>query len=88
MAGCNSIRLANKETKLMKFFMANVGKALSTAQIFDNIWGDEDDVDESIVFIYVSYLREKLEAVQADIEIVGERGQDYVLTLKEAAAEV
>ena len=72
----------------MKFFMANVGKALSTAQIFDNVWGDEDDVDESIVFIYVSYLREKLEAVQADIEIVDERGQDYVLTLKEAAAEV
>ena len=88
LACCNSIRLANKETKLMKFFMANVGKALSTAQIFDNVWGDEDDVDESIVFIYVSYLREKLEAVQADIEIVGERGQDYVLTLKEAAAEV
>ena len=73
---------------LMKFFMANVGKALSTAQIFDNVWGDEDDVDDSIVFIYVSYLREKLEAVQADVEIVGERGQDYVLTLKEASAEV
>ena len=84
----NSIRLANKETKLMRFFMANVGKTLSTAQIFDNVWGDEDDVDESIVFIYVSYLREKLEAVQADIEIIGEKGQDYVLTLKEAAAEV
>ena len=26
----NSIRLANKETKLMKFFMANAGKTLST----------------------------------------------------------
>lgn len=84
----NSIRLANKETKLMKFFMANTGKTLSTAQIFDNVWGDEeDDVDEGIVFLYVSYLREKLEAVQADIEIVGQRGQDYALTVKEASAE-
>ena len=61
---------------------------LSTAQIFDNVWGDEeDDVDEGIVFLYVSYLREKLEAVQADIEIVGQRGQDYALTVKEASAE-
>ena len=68
--------------------MANVGKTLSTAQIFDNVWGDEDDVDDSIVFIYVSYLREKLEAVQADVEIIGEKGQDYLLTLKEAPAEV
>ena len=84
----NSIRLANKETKLMKFFMANAGKTLSTAQIFDNVWGDEEeDVDEGIVFLYVSYLREKLEAVQADIEIVGQRGQDYALTVKEASAE-
>ena len=68
--------------------MANVGKTLSTAQIFDNVWGDEDDVDDSIVFIYVSYLREKLEAVQADVEIIGEKGQDYFLTLKEAPVEV
>ena len=84
----NSIRLANKESKLMNFFMANAGKTLSTAQIFDNVWGDEeDDVDEDIVFLYVSYLREKLEAVQADIEIVGQRGQDYALTVKEASAE-
>ena len=80
---CSSIRLANRETKLMKFFMANVGKPLSTAQIFDHVWGDEGDVDDGIVFMYVSYLREKLEAIQADIEIVGERGQTYLLSVKE-----
>lgn len=33
--------------------------------------------------MYVSYLREKLEAIQADIEIVGERGQTYLLSVKE-----
>ena len=59
MVCCSSIRLANRETKLMKFFMANVGKPLSTEQIFDNVWGDEGDVDDGIVFMYVSYLREK-----------------------------
>ena len=83
MVCCSSIRLANRETKLMKFFMANVGKSLSTEQIFDNVWGDEGDVDDNIVFMYVSYLREKLEAIQADIEIVGERGQTYLLSVKE-----
>ena len=83
MVCCSSIRLAIRETKLMKFFMANVGKSLSTEQIFDNVWGDEGDVDDNIVFMYVSYLREKLEAIQADIEIVGERGQTYLLSVKE-----
>ena len=72
----------------MKFFMANAGKTLSTAQIFDNVWGDEEeDVDEGIVFLCLSHVAGKLEAVQADIEIVGQRGQDYALTVKEASAE-
>lgn len=60
----------------MKFFMANAGKTLSTARIFDNVWGDEeDDVDEGIVFLYVSYLREKLEAVRPTLKSSAKEGR-------------
>ncbi len=76
----NSIRLNNKETKLMSFFMLNVGKTLATDIIFSHVWKDEADVDETIVWIYVSYLREKLESIHADIKIVGDRGKEFVLT--------
>lgn len=78
----NSIRLANKEAKLMKFFMLNTGKPLTTDILFAHVWQDEDDVDASIVWIYVSYLREKLEAIDADIEIIGEKGKEFVLSVK------
>ena len=78
----NSISLSNKETKLMKFFMLNVGKSLSTSIIFSHVWKDESDVDESIVWIYVLYLREKLEAVNADIKIEGDKGEDFLLAEK------
>ncbi|MCH4178842.1 MAG: response regulator transcription factor [Megasphaera sp.] len=84
----NSIRLANKETKLMKFFMLNSGKALSTDAIFSYVWQDEDDVDNGIVWIYVSYLREKLEAINADVEIDGDKGEDFILVTKETADPV
>lgn len=81
----NSIRLANKETKLMKFFMLNVGKSLTTGVIFDHVWQDEEEVDASIVWIYISYLREKLEAIDADVEIIGEKGEGFILSVKAKA---
>ncbi len=78
----NAIRLANKETKLMKFFMLNMGKSLSTEAIFAHVWKDEEDVTEDIVWIYVSYLREKLTSIQADIQIIGEKNGTFLLQAK------
>lgn len=78
----NSIRLGNKETKLMKFFMLNIGRELSTEAIFLHVWKSESDVDKTIVWIYVSYLREKLESVNADIQITGKKGKTFFLKEK------
>ncbi len=80
----NSVRLGHKETKLMKFFMLNAGKELSTERILSHIWKDEEDVTEEIVWIYVSYLREKLAAIQADVYIAGEKGRSFSLQVGKA----
>lgn len=79
----NSIRLSGKETRLMKLLMLNEGKSLSTSSIFQKIWGKEEGVDESVVWIYISYLREKLTAINSDLDIRGEEGKDFTLTLRE-----
>lgn len=60
----------------------HMDKSLSTNHIFSAIWADEIDADENIVWIYISYLREKLEAINADIQILGQKGQDFLLTKK------
>ena len=75
----NSIRLAGKETKMMEFFMLNAGKELTTQELLDHIWSDNTDKDPEIVWVYVCYLRNKLQAIRADIEIAGEHGGTYVL---------
>lgn len=36
-------------------------------------------MDEPIVWVYISYLRQKLQAIQADISILGEKGGDFCL---------
>ena len=82
----NAIRLANKETKLMKLFMLNMGKALTTDAIFSHVWNGEDDVTEDVVWIYVSYLREKLTAIQANVQIIGEKNGAFLLQAKEMDA--
>lgn len=75
----NSIRLGGKETRLMEFLMLNTNKEVSTEDIFQRVWSDEPDQDRRIVWIYVSYLRQKLGAIAADIEIDGDEGGSYIL---------
>lgn len=77
----NTIRLAGKESKMLEFFMLNVGKELSTQQLFSHVWANEtdEDIDEGYVFIYVSYLRQKLKAIGANLLINGEENGSYEL---------
>ena len=81
MTANNTIRLAGKESKLMEFFMLNSAKKLSTQDIFQQVWGknNEEGVSEDYVYVYVSYLRQKLQSIKADIEIIGEKEGDFQL---------
>lgn len=78
----NTIRLAGKESKMLEFFMLNAGKKLSTNQIFNHVWAndkDDPEIDNGYVFIYVSYLRQKLKSIGANVVIEGEEMGDYEL---------
>ncbi|MGT2928771.1 response regulator transcription factor [Streptococcus dentasini] len=82
LTAANSVRLASKEAKLMEFLMLNVGKRLSIQEIFQQVWGkdDADQVTEDYVYVYISYLRQKLKAIKADLEILGEPEGGFELT--------
>ena len=78
----NSVRLAGMEASLMEFFMMNPGKSFTTQEIYSHVWKDED-AGIDIVWIYVSYLRNKLRSIAADIEVIGEKDGEFKLMLKE-----
>ena len=86
----NSIRLAGKESRMMEFLMLNAQKSLSTQEIFRHVWSkDEDeDLDEGFVWIYISYLRQKLKAIHADLAILGEEGGNFTLVPLEGDSHV
>lgn len=85
LASSNSIRLAGKESKMMEFLMLNNGKELSTQELFRHVWSGETDqeIDEGFVWIYISYLRQKLKAICADVEILGEENGSFQLVQRQ-----
>ena len=75
----NSIRLAGKESRLMEYLMQNAGKSLSTEELFERIWGRDENAEPKIVWMYISFLRNKLRAINADLVINGEENGSFTL---------
>ena len=75
----NSIILAGKETKLMEVLMLNKNKKLSTEYIYSHVWSKDDDSDAGYVWIYISYLKQKLKAINANVDILGEEDREFEL---------
>lgn len=78
LCSTNAVRLSAKETKLMQLLMLNADKDLTTGEILSRVWPDEEE-DEKIVWIYISYLKEKLAAIDADVIITGGEGGPFRL---------
>lgn len=76
----NSISLAIRETRLMEQFMNNPEIAFSTEELLEKFWLGEDSADADAVWMYISFLRNKLKAVGSSLVISGETGGAYVLT--------
>ena len=62
--------------------MLNKGQYLSTDDLMTKVWGYESDTEIGIVWVYISYLRKKLTAMNADIEIAAKRNIGYKLQPK------
>ncbi|MCT2872632.1 response regulator transcription factor [Limosilactobacillus fermentum] len=76
----NSISLSGKETKLLAYLMKNPGEAIESSILLDQGWDKDDEADETDLWIYISYLRQKLQAVNAHVTIVGEKGGPFTLS--------
>lgn len=83
LTAASSIRLGSKETKLLKLLMLNEGKSFTREDLYTHVWKDEPDVGEEIVWMYISFLREKMEAVHGDLEIEGGKEGPFSLVKKQ-----
>ena len=77
-----SFRLANKEFQMMEMLMRNPRQIIPTERFLERIWGYDSEVEVSVVWVYISYLRKKLAALQADVEIRASRNLGYALEVR------
>ncbi len=76
--GGDPIELTATEFELLRFLMRNPRRVLSKAQILDRVWSYDFGGRSSVVEIYISYLRKKVDAARPQM-IHTVRGSGYIL---------
>ncbi len=74
-----SFRLANKEFQMMQMLMMNPHQLIPTELFMEKIWGYDSEAQINVVWVYISYLRKKLAALHATVQIRAARNAGYSL---------
>jgi len=75
----NAVKLGGKEYQIMELLMQNSRQIIPKERIIEKIWGFESGAEYNAIEVYVSFLRKKLTAIHADIQIKATRGAGYSL---------
>lgn len=74
-----SFRLANKEFQRLEMLMRNPRTLISAERFLEKIWGYDSEAEINVVWVYISYLRKKLAALHANLQITAVRNVGYAL---------
>ena len=74
-----SVRLSEKEMKILEHMIANQGQIVSRESLAMRIWGFENDAEYNNVEVYMTFTRKKLRFIGAMTEIKAVRGMGYEL---------
>ncbi len=75
----NSIKISGKEYQMLEMLLINKNHVIPTEQFMDKIWGYNSDTDLNVVWVYISYLRKKLNTINSTIKIKAIRNTGYTL---------
>ena len=78
-----SVRLGEKELRILEYLIANQGQVLTREQIALKIWGYESESEYNNVEVYMTFARKKLAYVESKCEIKALRGIGYELRCKD-----
>lgn len=74
-----SFTLASREFQMMEILLSNPSHVVSTERFLEKIWGYDAEAEVNVVWVYISYLRKKLTALHANIQIKSARNAGYSL---------
>lgn len=74
-----SVRLKEKEFKIMQYLLANKERILEREKLAVKIWDYDSNAEYNNVEVYISFTRKKLAFIESDVEIKSVRGIGYEL---------
>ncbi len=74
-----NFRLTNKEFQMLEMLMANPGQLIPSERFLERIWGYDSEAETNVVWVYISYLRKKLTALHANVQLKAARNAGYFL---------
>lgn len=74
-----SFRLANREFQMLELMMNNPRQLIPSQRFLEKIWGYDSEAEINVVWVYISYLRKKLAALHATVQIKAVRNTGYLL---------
>ncbi len=77
----SSFRLSGKEFQMMKIFMDSPGIPIPADMLLDKVWGTGSEENRETVWAYISFLRNKLKALYADVGIYTVDKESYRLEM-------
>lgn len=78
--GDREVKLSPTEYRLLSFMAANAGRVLLHEELLQHVWGPEYRDETEYLWVYIRYLRQKIERDPAHPElIVSEPGIGYLL---------
>jgi len=78
-AGESEIYLTPKEFALLEYLIRNKDKVCTRSRIIEHVWDIHFDCDTSVIDVYITFLRRKLEAAGFDNVIQTMRGVGYIV---------
>ena len=78
-----SVRLGEKELRILEYMFDNQGQIMSREQLAVKIWGFENEAEYNNVEVYMSFTRKKLAFVGSKVGIKAVRGLGYELREKD-----
>ena len=81
--GSSTQSLSGKELQVMEMLMQSPSFIVGAEQIITHIWGWNASVDTSVLWVHVSNIRKKLEALDAPVAIKFVRNAGHVLEVLE-----
>ncbi len=74
-----TIDIIGKEFQLLEYLMRNKNQIIEKDQIYNKIWGLDNEIESNNLEAYLSFIRKKLKILNANINIKAVRGMGYKL---------